>query len=338
MYQNKTVCRMISLMLVITLTVVCGIFSAGASIVNPDRIAPMLEEKIAAEPEAKVQVFVERKAAPLTVEDMPSYDSADRGSLTTARNELAATNKELNQKFVDELAQYASFTLDANTITNIVALTITAKDVYALLKCDDVFFIDYMGDDKYVNESAESELSKIDEALSEIIAAQPDAMVQVFVERKAAPLTVEDMPSYDSADRGSLYTARNELAATNKELNQKFVDELARYADFTFDANTITNIVALTLKAQDVRKLAACDNVFSIDYMGDAKFVSTVGVYKLPGDTDGDLSVTILDATGIQMELAELNVNAFDADCADYDADGNVTVLDATGIQVALTK
>ena len=339
MLRMKMINRMIAFLLVMVFAVLCSILSVGASDKVPsDRIEPVLAEIIANQPDKEVQVFVERKAAPLTVEDMPSYDSADRESLYTARQELSAINKELNQQFVEKLTQYVGFTLDLNTNTNIVALSMTAKDVYVLLECDDVKFIDYMGDGKYLNESAAAVISKIDSALLDKIAVDPAAEIQVFVERKAAPLTVEDMPSYDSDDRESLYTARRELAARNKELNQQFVDELTSYVSFTFDGNTNTNIVTLTLKAHDVYQLASCDTVFCIDYMGDGKYINMAGEYKMLGDTDGDFSVTILDATGIQRNLADLGVAIFDADCADYDGDGEVTILDVTAIQRNLAE
>lgn len=52
------------------------------------------------------------------------------------------------------------------------------------------------------------------------------------------------------------------------------------------------------------------------------------------GDTDGDGSVTILDATYIQRELAGLtNQNAFVEAASDADGDGGLSILDATYIQ-----
>lgn len=52
------------------------------------------------------------------------------------------------------------------------------------------------------------------------------------------------------------------------------------------------------------------------------------------GDIDGDGSVTILDATYIQRELAGLtNQNPFVNEASDTDADGSLSILDATFIQ-----
>ncbi len=52
------------------------------------------------------------------------------------------------------------------------------------------------------------------------------------------------------------------------------------------------------------------------------------------GDADGDMRVTILDATKIQRGIADLDSrNSIVATGADADGDGNMTVLDATRIQ-----
>ena len=51
------------------------------------------------------------------------------------------------------------------------------------------------------------------------------------------------------------------------------------------------------------------------------------------GDPDGDGSVTIIDATAIQRDLAGLPTEKFDEKSADADRDGSVTIMDATAIQ-----
>lgn len=56
------------------------------------------------------------------------------------------------------------------------------------------------------------------------------------------------------------------------------------------------------------------------------------------GDVDYDYSLTVVDATGIQRELAELSAEHFNADAADYDDDGYMSVLDATAIQRTLAE
>lgn len=54
---------------------------------------------------------------------------------------------------------------------------------------------------------------------------------------------------------------------------------------------------------------------------------------QLLGDTDGDDSVTIVDATVIQRHLAEIPTAVYIEAAADADQDGQVTILDATAIQ-----
>ena len=51
------------------------------------------------------------------------------------------------------------------------------------------------------------------------------------------------------------------------------------------------------------------------------------------GDVDGDKEVTILDATYIQRQLADLNNPRFVDEAADADGDGDLTIVDATAIQ-----
>ena len=111
MDKIKSIDRMIALLLSLILCVSCSVIAVNASEAS-DVIDPELLERIADDPNASVQIFVERKAIPLTVEDMPSYNSAVRESLYVARKELAAVNKEKNQEFIEDLGKYASFVVD----------------------------------------------------------------------------------------------------------------------------------------------------------------------------------------------------------------------------------
>ena len=62
--------------------------------------------------------------------------------------------------------------------------------------------------------------------------------------------------------------------------------------------------------------------------------IGELTIKEQPGDADGDLDVTILDATKIQRGIAGLDSkNAIVATGADADGDGEMTVLDATRIQ-----
>lgn len=51
------------------------------------------------------------------------------------------------------------------------------------------------------------------------------------------------------------------------------------------------------------------------------------------GDVDSDAEVTILDATTIQLRMADLPTTTYDPEAADVDRDGETTVFDATVIQ-----
>ena len=59
----------------------------------------------------------------------------------------------------------------------------------------------------------------------------------------------------------------------------------------------------------------------------------TTGSKLILGDTDGDGTVAIFDATAIQRKVADLSTTAFVESAADSDGDGSITVLDATAIQ-----
>lgn len=63
------------------------------------------------------------------------------------------------------------------------------------------------------------------------------------------------------------------------------------------------------------------------------QFVSIGKTDKLLGDTDGDDSVTIVDASVIQRHLAEIPTAVYIEAAVDADQDGQVTIIDATAIQ-----
>ena len=61
-------------------------------------------------------------------------------------------------------------------------------------------------------------------------------------------------------------------------------------------------------------------------------------IYKM-GDADEDNTLSVLDATTIQLALAEkTELSEVAADLADYDLDGATSVLDATKIQIYLAN
>ena len=73
------------------------------------------------------------------------------------------------------------------------------------------------------------------------------------------------------------------------------------------------------------------DTKATVVYTFAASKESSVGY--LLGDTDADGSVTIIDATTIQRQLAGIATQVYNKEAADADGDGSVTVVDATAIQ-----
>ena len=105
--------------------------------------------------------------------------------------------------------------------------------------------------------------------------------------------------------------------------------------------NTFQQPFAFDIGIYDAEK----DQFFDIetidfdDYPGLYEVWQTMDIGELtvkeqPGDADGDLNVTILDATKIQRGLAGLDSrNSIVAAGADVDGDGDMTVMDATRIR-----
>ncbi|MBE6824630.1 MAG: hypothetical protein E7513_04725 [Ruminococcaceae bacterium] len=68
-------------------------------------------------------------------------------------------------------------------------------------------------------------------------------------------------------------------------------------------------------------------------------FKSLSGQYIPMGDVDNDSRMSVLDATSIQMYIAELKtLTTSETRCADMDGDWSVTVIDATAIQRILAE
>lgn len=75
-------------------------------------------------------------------------------------------------------------------------------------------------------------------------------------------------------------------------------------------------------------------NIFAFDNWCYADAADDV----LLGDVDGDGEISILDATEIQMVIAQLLPPLEDITVADVDGDGEVSIMDATAIQMQLAK
>ncbi len=342
---------------VITILLVCVLFCstfAMTAYAETDKISPVLQEQLnTADPEetinlsvwlvyssvsdsspSQVMIFHEEEDEDVDLETARAYRDA-------AKQEKKEYYTKNNQTILEEILKIVD--VDVNWVSNytpLVELTIKVKDVEKLAQLNHVGYIEpnYPAVVPGGEEVADPIMDKIESGLQSALSTYPeDIDICVAVERVVThPVTIEDMPAYVSGDKESYVTARHQLAEYNKRLNEEFIKELSEYAEFEAKMNTITTIVLLKLKAKDVYALAKCDSVFEINYISEQKWSEQAGEYKLLGDTDGDASVTILDATGIQRELAELGVAVFDEECADYDEDGDVTILDATAIQRTL--
>lgn len=397
MNKNKSVYRMIALLLSLILCVSCGVTAVNA-IEASDVIEPELLDKIAADSNASIQIFVERKANPLTVEDMPSYDSADRESLYTARKELAAVNREKNQEFIEELGKYASFIVDGITNSTIVVLTIKARDIYRLAESESVFTIESMPEGKWINESEDTAVEKLSEELQKTIEEtdDPDALIEVIAYGsfglsldKKTKLELLDTPG----EHGFTTKLQEIVVQYYRENNAKLFEEIQTVSPkavqikkaggycfvcnetkmyYSCDAN---NGVYMTIPKADVEKIAELNSVRSVTlykHLPDlypaelerlqigglavkvAEEPDEYGLYDVLlfksvtyrgekvlvrlGDVDNDGDLTVIDATGIQRELAGIGSTEFIEDCADYDRDGDVSVLDATAIQRTLAE
>lgn len=397
MDKIKSIDRMIALLLSLILCVSCSVITVNASEAS-DVIDPELLERIADDPNASVQIFVERKAIPLTVEDMPSYNSAARESLYVARKELAAVNKEKNQEFIEGLGKYASFVVDGITNSTIVVLTIKARDIYRLAESESVFSIESMPEGEWINESTDTAVAKISEELQKAIdeTDDPDALIEVIAYGnfglsldKKTKLELLDTPG----EHGFTTKLQETVVQYYRENNTKLFEEIQTVSPkavqikkagsycfignetkmyYSCDAN---NGVYMTIPKADVKKIAELNSVRSVTlykhlpdlYPADAEILQIGGLfvkvaeepdeyglydvlqfkrilvhgewlYACRGDVDCDGVVSILDATGIQRELAELGAEHFNMDVADYDDDGDVTVLDATAIQRTLVE
>lgn len=397
MNKNKSVYRMIALLLSLILCVSCGVTAVNA-IEASDVIEPELLDTIAANPNASIQIFVERKANPLTVEDMPSYDSADRASLYTARKELAAVNREKNQEFIEELGKYASFTVDGITNSTIVVLTIKARDIYRLAESESVFTIESMPEGKWINESEDTAVEKLSEELQKAIEEtdDPDALIEVIAYGsfglsldKKTKLELLDTPG----EHGFTTKLQEMVVQFYRENNAKLFEEIQtvspkavqikKAGSYCFVSNERkmyyscdgNNGVYMTIPKADVEKIAKLNSVRSITlykhlpdlYPADSERLqigglvvkvaeesNEYGLYDVLlfksvsyrgekvivrlGDVDNDGELTVIDATGIQRELAGIGSTEFIEDCADYDRDDNVSVLDATAIQRTLAE
>ena len=269
MNKNRSVYRMIALLLSLILCISSGVIAVSATDAS-DVIEPALLERITADPSAEVQIFVERKATPLTVEDMPSYNSADKNSLTAARGELAAVNRGKNQEFIAELAEYAAFTVDGITNSTIVVLTIKARDIYRLADCESVFTIESMPDGKWINESGDT----------------ADICIVYGYHMSAA-----EQKQYDSAD----WTEKiNTLEKLYEQSKKDLLTSIGTVCEYQVLRDTSINRIYLRVPAAAVENIKQVQYVRSVSYRTLSESKLKDGAQKLVAESDPGQIVSVL--------------------------------------------
>ena len=160
---------------------------------------------------------------------------------------------------------------------------------------------------------------------------------------------------YYSEKNAAFFDEISKASPEARWLRDKHFRVVGDEVTFVNMVDDMSSRLKITLPAGDIDKVAALEMTSCIAYCpdpetegldmsddGGAKSDSFVisevdGGYVIElvrGDTDGDGEVTILDATGIQRDLADIaHTGSYNKDCADYDCDGVVTILDATAIQ-----
>ena len=118
-------------------------------------------------------------------------------------------------------------------------------------------------------------------------------------------LSPDVVKEYTNVSSNQVYTT-----SPNKRLNREYITPANASGFYTAG---VTNVVYLYDKKQDGPVVP-----------GDGTLI---------GDADTDGEVSILDATTIQRELVNLEVEAFDEVAANVDGDEEVSILDATEIQ-----
>ncbi len=123
-----------------------------------------------------------------------------------------------------------------------------------------------------------------------------------------------------------------------------------KFEDFVLESSDIIRPFALKYAVYDVKKDEFVDLVDIYDeisnYEGLLDVLRTLDESVILGDTDGDGVITVLDATNIQRDIAQLE-SLFDnytdrrgvrGRFSDYNNDGKTTIFDATAIQMKLAK
>ena len=158
--------------------------------------------------------------------------------------------------------------------------------------------------------------------------SDPDQPLDICVLFKGYLRQFDEMPSFpDEAKAAEEY--REYLLETERnhcEIAFEDVDVIRRYGGSG-------NVTFVSVKAKDIPKIAASDNVIL------ASPYEPYWIDFLCGDADRDGTLSVLDATAIQKRLASLLAfSPYQEYLGDTDGDGALSVLDATYIQKRLAS
>lgn len=150
-------------------------------------------------------------------------------------------------------------------------------------------------------------------------------------------MTLEDVDLYKK-------TYNRILGEMQAEGNKSFIEKSGVDEKDIVFCSTLSPMLILNLTEEQIYELAKFEEITMLDY-DTSVLVEPTGPSEelieptLPvdivGDADQDGELSVLDATEIQLVLAQLKgwANESAMFAADYDRDGEATVLDATAIQ-----
>ena len=322
--------KCISFVLIALLLLGAVSFSASASEL------PYMEEKLkemisAREPDEFIDVGVWVLSRVQPIDRMPSWPDYDK-----AKQEMETIIAEDIQSFLADIPEDVDYEAHALKLTPIVSLRIKVKDVMKIAGLEDKIVHLYYDtpDDEYIEPPEPQNTERIYEQqfmrwieqeridytdYEELALKDGWALIQAHVQ------------SFDPWDFvGSMLFEDRILSWWHSGA------ALYPYGLFIYDTKQETFI--------------PIEKVDPKQYTGLTDLMKELKLGRPLGDADNDKELTILDATSIQRDLAELNSLPEDdvyycetgagswnvCRYADYDRSGDVTILDATAIQRTL--
>lgn len=243
--------------------------------------------------------------------------------------------KEVNlAEFLDEYFDFLSQYISRETYVNeLEAYLCSLSDIFLSMSDEEKeelgdffnkFLEDFMTDESLptvlVDFVWEKAGDKDYEAFVNLVTSNLD---KAYVEVES-PLTDEQFETLKSAVHPLVFTLKPAIKA----------DAAMRKQDKNGKEKKVTLYYLMTLlgNIEEIIGYHIYDSVY--DYLMDADSYYGENNWMKIGDADGDGTVTVLDATAVQKDLAKLYVIDEDRlSVSDADYDGSITVLDATSVQ-----